>query len=159
MIYTNPIMTKTLSLTGSLDQLAHGSRHLPKVVEHQDVPVVWDRPPQSGYTGRRMSGVYGNEKSQYRQNAPFNSYGMGRPLPSYEIPQRYGKSRSYQEELPIPLAGNNNTWVPDISRRKRIWGMERWAFWLILMTSCLLVIGVVGGLIAGLSSASRRTSV
>jgi len=153
-------------MNASLEKLSHlsqGSHRTSIFVEHPDLPPVWGRDSVSqsaGYKGRRVLGLY-DEKSPYLAG-PLDAYGppepvsiRGQPFPAaieYEMPSRYarGMKSIYQEETPIPLAGNNNTWVPPVAQKKRVCGVSRGIFWCTFVLVCFLIIGgAIGGLVAG----------
>ncbi|KUJ24382.1 uncharacterized protein LY89DRAFT_727412 [Mollisia scopiformis] len=86
---------------------------------------------------------------------------MARPVDiGYEMPERYGgKEVAWKEEGVIPLAGNNNTWVPPTVQERRVCGVVRWAFWAVFSCICFLIIGgAIRGVIAGVSSSKKSSS-
>lgn len=80
------------------------------------------------------------------------------PRDFYEMPERYGGiETTYGSQIAIPLAGNNNTWVPPVMRRKRWCGLGKTAIWILSGVVCLLVVfGIVGGIVAGVASKKSR---
>lgn len=151
--------------TGSLEKLTPGSHRTSIFVEHHDVsplPRVWGRESQSGYKGRRVLGLE-DEKSSYMNDGPLGAYGPdstrdAEPFPAYEMPQRYARHASYRPETPISLAGNNNTFAPPVTKRKRC-GVGKRTFWLLVTLLCLFIIGcIVGGMVAGITSAASKDS-
>lgn len=152
--------------TGSLEKLSPAPHRSSVFVEHHDVsplPRVWGRESQSGYKGRRVLGLE-NEKSPYIDNGPLGAYGPDlthdvEPFSVYEMPQRYaGHQASYRPETPISLAGNNNTFTPPVTKRKRC-AVGKWTFWLLVALLCLFIIGcIAGGMVAGITSTARKDS-
>jgi hypothetical protein len=156
---------------GSQEKLSPVPQRASAFVEHNDatpIPRVWGRESQSGYKGRRVLGlVDDDEKSPYMINkSPFGAYAPSitesgkMSFPDYEMPQRYVESPAYRSGNPIPLAGNNNTWVPPDTERRRFCGIGKWTFWLLVASLCILVLGaIIGGMVAGISSAARKSSL
>lgn len=129
--------------------------------ELDDVPRVWDRESQTGYRGKRVLSAYSDREKEDSIDGVggghegLETVDIGRQLmPSdygYEMPERYGgKGVSYGDDFAIPLAGNNNTWVPPSEEPKRICGFGQRAFWIIFGIVCILVIfgAVAAGVVA-----------
>ena len=136
--------------------------------ELDDVPRAWGRESQSGYKGKRtLDPCYDGEKEDgaARGYEGSQAVDIGRqPMPSdygYEMPERYGgKGVPYEDDFAIPLAGNNNTWIPPSEQPKRLCGFGQRAFWTIFGIVCLLIISgaVAAGVIAAKTS-SKSSSI
>lgn len=140
-------------------------------IEHHDLPPVWGKDSQPGYKGTRVLGIL---PSQYPEGSYANSGLLGVFDPKfnelgrihramgtgYEIPERYGgKEVAWKEEGVIPLAGNNNTWVPRAAQERRVCGVVRWAFWAVFACICFLIMGgAIGGVIAGVTSSKKSAT-
>lgn len=136
--------------------------------EHHELPPVWGNDSQPGYKGKRVLGILPDihPDGPYANSGPLGAYDprynepvrMARPLDvGYEMPERYGgKEVAWKEEGIIPLAGNNNTWVPPVIQERRVCGVVRWAFWAVFACICFLIIGgAIGGVIAGITSSKK----
>lgn len=141
--------------------------------DHHDLPPVWGKDSQPGYKGQRVLGLLPSlhPDGPYANSGPLGAYDPRyieaartiRPRPSdmgYEMPERYGgKEVAYGEESVIPLASNNNTWVPPVAQENRVCGVARWVIWVAFVSICLLIIGgAVGGVIAGVASSKKSAA-
>jgi hypothetical protein len=135
--------------------------------ELDEVPPVWGREPQSGYKGRRILTPCSDGGKEYSIDGAAGVYEglevveLGRQtMPAdygYEMPGRYGgKQVTYGDEFAIPLAGNNNTWVPPSELPKRICGFGQRVFWITCGIVCLTVI--LGAVAAGIASSASKSS-
>jgi hypothetical protein len=134
--------------------------------ELDNVPRVWGRESQSGYTGNRVLTPSSEGGKEYSVDGASGDYegkfvdSGRRAVPAdygYEMPERYGrKGVTYGNEPFIPLAKNNNTWVPPHEQQKKICGLGQKTLWVMFGVVCLLVISgaVAAGLVAAASSRS-----
>jgi hypothetical protein len=142
--------------------------------ELDDLPRVWGRESQSGYTGKRAltpssdgGKEYSVDEAALGHEGPEVVHVGRQPMPTdygYEMPARYGGKEvaygeDYGDDIGMPLAGNNNTWVPPNEQQKRICGLGQKVFWITLGIVCLVMISgaVAAGLIAAAAS-SRSAS-
>jgi hypothetical protein len=135
--------------------------------ELDDVPGVWGREPQSEYKGQRNLTPCSDWGKEYSIDGVIGGHegleavDIGRqPMPAdygYEMPERYSsKGVAYSDEFAIPLAGNNNTWVPPSEQPKRICGFGQRAFWITFGIVCFFV--VAGAVTAGAAAAALSKS-
>ncbi|KAN0093965.1 hypothetical protein V8E51_017149 [Hyaloscypha variabilis] len=90
--------------------------------EAGELPRLWGRESQSGYTSKRtLTSCSGGEKDfsiddaaqVYEEHAIDTGRRPALAGYRYEIPERYGGNEtSYRENTLIPLSRSNNTWVP-----------------------------------------------
>lgn len=135
--------------------------------EVDDVPRLWERESQSAYTGKKTLARCSDGGKEYSVNSIACSHNekavdIGRqPMPvdyGHKMPERYrGKGFAHGDNRFIPLSGNNNTWVPPYEQRKKICGLGRKVFWILVGIVGFLVVS--GAIAAGLAAvASSRSS-
>lgn len=139
--------------------------------ELDELPRLWGRESQSGYTGKRTLTPSSDAGKEYSNNDAALGFdhpevvNIGRqPMPAdygYEMPERYvgkefGQRGDYGDDFGMPLAGNNNTWVPPNEQHRRICGLGQNVFWIVSGIVCFLMIS--GAVVAGLAAAASSKS-
>jgi hypothetical protein len=156
---------ETLPVNGKISEKPPHRTSIFKEVD--DLPRLWGRQSQPGYTGKRTLARSSDGGKEYSIDSAPGCYEdpaavhIGRQsMPAdfgYEMPERYaGKEVAYGDDSFVPLAGNNNSWVPPYEQQKRICGLGQKVFWIVFGIICLLLISgaVAAGVVVAASSRS-----